>query len=69
MSLAQRLSAAGQPHLAAALERLPEEGRRTLAAEVEALDLDLVRRLVDDLLSAATPRPSAARSRPRIRRR
>ncbi len=55
MSLAQRLSAAGQPHLAAALERLPEEGRRTLAAEAEALDLDLVRRLVDDLLSGDAP--------------
>ncbi len=55
MSLAQRLRAAGQPHLAAALERLPEEGRRTLAAEAEALDLDLVRRLVDELLSGDAP--------------
>jgi len=49
-ALAERLEAAGQGHLVRALERLDPEGRAGLAAEIESLDLDLVRSLVDDLV-------------------
>ena len=49
MSIDRRLRAAGQEHLAAALERLPADDRATLAAQIEALDLELIRRLVEGL--------------------
>lgn len=49
MSLRERLEAAGQDHLVAALGRLPDEGRERLRAELEALDLDLMARLVRGL--------------------
>jgi UDP-N-acetylglucosamine/UDP-N-acetylgalactosamine diphosphorylase len=55
VSIEERLRAAGQPHLAEVLERLPEDGRRALAEQVEVLDLDLIRRLVDDLLGDDPP--------------
>lgn len=41
------LAAAGQEHLADAIDRLAGASRERLVAEVEALDLDLVRSLVD----------------------
>lgn len=44
-----RLEEAGQGHLARALERLDGPERAALAAEIAALDLDLMRRLVDGL--------------------
>ena len=50
MSLAGDLRAAGQGHLADALERLEGEARERLRAQLEALDLALVARLVDGLV-------------------
>ena len=50
MSVEERLEEAGQGHLARALERLSGRDREVLAAEIAALDLDLVRRLVDGLV-------------------
>lgn len=47
MSLPERLEAAGQGHLAQALGRLEGEEHATLEGELEALDLALVRRLVE----------------------
>ena len=55
MSVEGRLEEAGQGHLARALERLSGRDREVLAAEIAALDLDLVRRLVQ--------RPRGRRSR------
>ena len=54
-TLRERLDAAGQGHLAAALEGLPAEGRERLRAEVEALDLDLIARLVEGLVGDEAP--------------
>ena len=48
--LAARLEAAGQGHLVRALERLDPDGRARLEAEIDSLDLDLVRSLVDELV-------------------
>ena len=55
MSVESRLREAGQPRLADALERLPADGRARLAAQAEALDLDLVARLVGELLGGDEP--------------
>ncbi len=46
----ERLAAAGQGHLAAAVERLSGPSRKRLAAQVDALDLDLVSDLVARLV-------------------
>jgi UDP-N-acetylglucosamine pyrophosphorylase len=48
MSLADRLAAAGQEHLVAALEGLDGPARRRLEEQIAALDLELVARLVAD---------------------
>lgn len=54
-TLPERLEAAGQGHLAAALASLPDDGRERLRAELEALDLDLVARLVEGLVGEEEP--------------
>ncbi len=51
MSLGDRLRDAGQGHLAEALDRLQGPARDNLRAEIEALDLPLVTRLVEELRS------------------
>ena len=48
--LRDRLEAAGQGHLARALDDLQGAARERLRAEIEALDLGLIRRLVDGLV-------------------
>lgn len=50
MSVRARLEAAGQGHLADALERLDGDARARLEAEVAALDLNLIGRLVTGLV-------------------
>jgi UDP-N-acetylglucosamine/UDP-N-acetylgalactosamine diphosphorylase len=55
VTLADRLAAAGQGHLAAALDRLDGAARERLRAQIDALDLDLVGRLVGDLLGDGAP--------------
>lgn len=55
MSIESRLREAGQPHLADAIAHLPDERRARLAAQAEALDLDLVARLVGELLDGVEP--------------
>ena len=55
MTVEDRLRAAGQDHLAAALAALPEDDRAALAGEIQALDLDLIRRLVDGLRDDDAP--------------
>lgn len=50
MSVEGRLEQAGQGHLARALERLEGGDREVLAAEIAALDLDLIGRLVGGLV-------------------
>jgi len=63
VSLEERLRAAGQGHLAVALERIDGEARERLRAELEELDLELVARLVDELLHGDGP-AAAARVEP-----
>ena len=46
----ERLEAAGQEHLLTALDRLDPPARARLEAEIDALDLDLVSRLVQTLV-------------------
>ena len=58
MNLAEDLRRAGQPELARLLETLPEDEAATLAAEVAAVDLDLLADLVDRLVR--TDRPEMA---------
>ncbi|CAN0449729.1 unnamed protein product, partial [Phaeothamnion confervicola] len=53
MSVEARLEGAGQGHLLRALERLAGSQREALRAEIEALDLDLIGRLVDGLVGEA----------------
>jgi UDP-N-acetylglucosamine/UDP-N-acetylgalactosamine diphosphorylase len=50
VSLEERLEGVGQGHLARALERLSGDERERLRREVEELDLDLVGRLVGELV-------------------
>ena len=50
MTVEGRLEQAGQGHLARALERLEGGDREVLAAEIAALDLDLIGRLVGGLV-------------------
>jgi UDP-N-acetylglucosamine/UDP-N-acetylgalactosamine diphosphorylase len=50
VTLEERLAAARQGHLAAALDRLDGPARERLREQIEALDLDLIGRLVDDLV-------------------
>jgi UDP-N-acetylglucosamine/UDP-N-acetylgalactosamine diphosphorylase len=54
-SLEERLRAAGQGHLAEALARLEGEPRDRLRTELEGLDLDLIGRLVGELVAADAP--------------
>jgi UDP-N-acetylglucosamine/UDP-N-acetylgalactosamine diphosphorylase len=63
VTLEERLDAAGQGHLIAALEALPDDGRARLRAELEALDLDLVARLVGGLVGDEAP-PQLGRIEP-----
>ncbi len=73
MSVRARLEAAGQGHLAEALERLDGPARARLEAEIAALDLDLVGRLVAGLFEGeagvtgeiAPPDPDALIALPR----
>ena len=68
-----RLEAAGQGHLADAVERLEGPARERLEAEIAALDLDLVARLVAGLVEGeagvhgeiSPPDPSALVALPR----
>jgi UDP-N-acetylglucosamine/UDP-N-acetylgalactosamine diphosphorylase len=71
---ADRLRAAGQGRLADALDELPAPERATLEAEVDDLDLDLLRRLVGELVGGdgagapagiAPPAPDALIALPR----
>jgi UDP-N-acetylglucosamine/UDP-N-acetylgalactosamine diphosphorylase len=55
VSLERRLRSAGQGHLAEALARLEGEPRDRLRAELEGLDLELIGRLVSDLVAADSP--------------
>jgi UDP-N-acetylglucosamine/UDP-N-acetylgalactosamine diphosphorylase len=55
VSLEDRLTEAGQAHLAEALARLDGAERDRLREQVEALDLDLIGRLVGDLVEAGGP--------------
>jgi UDP-N-acetylglucosamine/UDP-N-acetylgalactosamine diphosphorylase len=55
VSLEGRLTEAGQAHLAEALARLDGAERERLREQVEALDLDLIGRLVGDLVEAGGP--------------
>jgi UDP-N-acetylglucosamine/UDP-N-acetylgalactosamine diphosphorylase len=55
VSLEDRLTEAGQAHLAEALARLDGAERERLREQVEALDLDLIGRLVGDLVEAGGP--------------
>ena len=55
MSVEDRLRPAGQGRLADALDRLSGDGREHLRAEIEALDLDLVGRLVEGLVGGDEP--------------
>lgn len=63
MSLEDRLTEAGQGHLAEALARLDGAERERLRQQVEALDLDLIGRLVGDLVEAGGP-PELGRIEP-----
>ena len=63
MSLEDRLAQAGQRHLAKALARLDGAERERLGEQVEALDLDLIGRLVGDLVGAGGP-PELGRIEP-----
>ena len=63
MILEDRLEAAGQGHLAAALDRVSGEARERLRGEIEALDLDLVGRLAGDLAGGGAP-PAPGRIEP-----
>jgi UDP-N-acetylglucosamine/UDP-N-acetylgalactosamine diphosphorylase len=63
VSLEDRLAEAGQGHLVEALARLDGARRRRLREELEALDLDLIGRLVGDLLGADGP-PELGRIEP-----
>lgn len=73
MSVRARLEAAGQGHLADALERLDGPARARLEAEIAALDLDLVGRLVAGVVEGepgvtggiAPPDPDALIALPR----
>jgi UDP-N-acetylglucosamine/UDP-N-acetylgalactosamine diphosphorylase len=51
----ERLRAAGQGHLAEALDRLSGTARERLRAEIDGLDLDLMARLVEGLTGDAEP--------------
>ena len=51
--LSQRLEAAGQGHLAHALESLDGEAREQLEAQVREIDLDLVSRLVERFVGSS----------------
>ncbi|WP_217914071.1 UTP--glucose-1-phosphate uridylyltransferase [Miltoncostaea marina] len=55
MTSRARLAAAGQEHLADRLERLDGEARARLQAEIDALDLDLIGRLVGELVGDGAP--------------
>jgi UDP-N-acetylglucosamine/UDP-N-acetylgalactosamine diphosphorylase len=55
VSLEHRLTEAGQAHLVEALARLDGAERDRLREQVEALDLDLIGRLVGDLVEAGGP--------------
>jgi UDP-N-acetylglucosamine/UDP-N-acetylgalactosamine diphosphorylase len=55
MSVEERLGAAGQGRLADGLARVSGDDRARLLAEIEALDLDLVSRLVEGLVGGAAP--------------
>ncbi len=59
-SLDERLRAAGQGHLAEALARLEGEPRDRLRTQLEGLDLDLIGRLVGELVAADAPGPVGA---------
>ena len=63
MSLEDRLAAAGQGRLAEALARLDGAERDRLRGQVAALDLDLVGRLVGDLVAVDGP-PELGRIEP-----
>ena len=63
MSLEDRLTEAGQAHLAEALARPDGAERERLREQVEALDLDLIGRLVGDLVEAGGP-PELGRIEP-----
>lgn len=63
MSLQDRLTEAGQAHLAEALARPDGAERERLREQVEALDLDLIGRLVGDLVEAGGP-PELGRIEP-----
>ena len=63
MNLDDRLAEAGQAHLAEALARLDGAARDRLRAQVEALDLDLIGRLVGELVGAGGP-PELGRIEP-----
>jgi len=74
VSVRTRLEAAGQGHLADALERLDGDARARLEAEIAALDLDLIGRLVAGLVAdddhgvsgaIAPPDPAALIALPR----
>jgi UDP-N-acetylglucosamine/UDP-N-acetylgalactosamine diphosphorylase len=55
MNLADELRRTGQPELAHLLETLPDDEAATLAAEVAAVDLDLIAGLVDSLVRVERP--------------
>jgi UDP-N-acetylglucosamine/UDP-N-acetylgalactosamine diphosphorylase len=57
-SLEEHLGSAGQGHLAEALARLEGEPRDRLRTELEGLDLELIGRLVGDLVAAEAPGPA-----------
>jgi UDP-N-acetylglucosamine/UDP-N-acetylgalactosamine diphosphorylase len=63
VSLEDRLADAGQGHLAEALGRVRGDERERLRDQLEALDLDLVGRLVGDLVESGGP-PGLGRVEP-----
>ncbi|MEW6582278.1 MAG: hypothetical protein AB1416_05920 [Actinomycetota bacterium] len=58
LNLRERLHAAGQGHLADALDRVSGDARERLRADIEGLDLDLVARLVDEHVRHPHPPPA-----------
>jgi UDP-N-acetylglucosamine/UDP-N-acetylgalactosamine diphosphorylase len=63
VTLEERLAEARQGHLAAALDRLGGQDRERLRGQIEALDLDLVGRLVGELVGDEAP-PALGRVEP-----
>jgi UDP-N-acetylglucosamine/UDP-N-acetylgalactosamine diphosphorylase len=63
VSLENRLAEAGQEHLPEALARLSGEERDRLGRQIEALDLDLIGRLVQELVEGEGP-PELGRIEP-----